>query len=109
MYSTLAQVGMAVTETLEGPTGASQPWECPVLQVCRRTGTGRIHLTTSPDRLRSSSNSRSELQHGRSIPAHELAHLLGLPHTMTGIMRSRWGRQEWTAALAGILVFSRPE
>jgi len=41
--------------------------------------------------------------------AHELGHLLGLPHTPAGIMRSHWGHEEWTFALAGTLVFSRAE
>ena len=39
--------------------------------------------------------------------AHELGHMLGLPHARTGIMRANWRREEWVAALAGILVFSR--
>jgi hypothetical protein len=37
---------------------------------------------------------------------HELGHLLGLPHTPTGIMRAQWGHDEWTAALSGTLLFS---
>jgi hypothetical protein len=41
--------------------------------------------------------------------SHELGHLLGLPHTSVGIMRARWGRQEWVAAVAGVLVFSHPD
>jgi hypothetical protein len=38
--------------------------------------------------------------------AHELGHMLGLPHTPAGIMRANWRREEWVAALEGILVFS---
>ena len=41
--------------------------------------------------------------------SHELGHLIGLPHTSIGIMRAQWGRQEWVAAVAGGLVFSRPD
>jgi hypothetical protein len=41
--------------------------------------------------------------------SHELGHLLGLPHTSRGIMRAHWGREEWVAALAGVLLFSHPE
>lgn len=39
---------------------------------------------------------------------HELGHLLGLPHAQSGIMRSEWRREEWTAALSGTLLFSLP-
>jgi hypothetical protein len=41
--------------------------------------------------------------------SHELGHLLGLPHAPVGIMREKWGREEWVAAQAGVLVFSHPE
>lgn len=41
--------------------------------------------------------------------AHELGHMLGLPHAPVGIMRAHWGHEEWVAALGGVLVFSRPE
>jgi len=41
--------------------------------------------------------------------AHELGHLLRLPHAPSGIMRAQWGREEWVAAVSGGLVFSRPE
>jgi hypothetical protein len=41
--------------------------------------------------------------------SHELGHLLGLPHAPVGIMREKWGRDEWVAALAGVLLFSHPE
>jgi hypothetical protein len=38
---------------------------------------------------------------------HELGHLLGLTHAPAGIMRAKWGREEWNAALSGTLLFSR--
>jgi len=38
--------------------------------------------------------------------AHELGHMLGLPHAPAGIMRAQWRREEWVAALSGSLVFS---
>lgn len=41
--------------------------------------------------------------------SHELGHMLGLPHTPAGIMRAQWGHQEWMDAVAGVLVFARPD
>ena len=41
--------------------------------------------------------------------SHELGHLLGLPHASSGIMRGKWGRQEWMAAVTGRLLFAYPE
>lgn len=41
--------------------------------------------------------------------SHELGHMLGLSHTSVGIMRAHWGREEWVAALGGVLVFSHAE
>ena len=41
--------------------------------------------------------------------SHEMGHLLGLPHTSAGIMRAQWGRQEWVAAVTGVLGFSFPD
>jgi len=32
-----------------------------------------------------------------------------LPHTSAGIMRAQWGRQEWVAAVTGVLGFSFPD
>ena len=41
--------------------------------------------------------------------SHELGHLLGLQHASSGIMRGKWGRQEWVAAATGRLLFAYPE
>jgi len=62
------------------------------------------------DVLNRTNNSSSNLGVilGHAI-SHELGHLIGLPHTSIGIMRAQWGRQEWVAAVAGGLVFSRPD
>lgn len=39
--------------------------------------------------------------------AHEIGHLLGQPHTRSGIMSAEWGRREWTEALQGRMLFAR--
>lgn len=39
--------------------------------------------------------------------AHELGHLLGQPHSISGIMMGNWGVRERKDALVGTLLFSR--
>ena len=42
------------------------------------------------------------------IISHEIGHLLGIPHAMTGIMRAMWDRADLVLASEGLLLF-RPD
>jgi len=44
-----------------------------------------------------------------SVMAHETAHLLGLPHSVSGLMRSEWSQSDWALASQGGLFFSTTE